>query len=81
MSSVGCHRYSGRLFGIAALDGKMSFKMSITRSIVQGSCLGPFLFIIYILDGNYQLLIYCASMITIYRSYAPQHTDITLEEQ
>ena len=32
------------------IDGKNSFKMSITRSIVQGSGLGRFLFIIYILD-------------------------------
>ena len=41
------------------LDGKRSFKMSITRSIVQGSGLGPFLLIIYILDQRrlYQQLI------------------------
>ena len=31
------------------IDGKRSFKMSITRSIVQGSGLGLFLFTIYIL--------------------------------
>ena len=31
-------------------DCKRSFHMAITRSIVQGSGLGPFLFIIYILD-------------------------------
>ena len=32
------------------IDSKRSFKMSITRSILQGSGLRPFLFIIYILE-------------------------------
>ena len=31
-------------------DGNKSFKMSIARSIAYGSGLGPFLFILYILD-------------------------------
>ena len=56
--------------------------MSITRSIVQGSGLGPFLFIIYILDLR------PLSAVKLMCKYAddlsqlcPQHTDTTLEEE
>ena len=56
--------------------------MSITGSIVQGSCLGPLLFIIYILD--LRLL----SVVILIRKYTddlsqqcPQRTDTTLEEE
>ena len=67
---------------LGIIDGNRSFKMSITRSIVQGSCLGPFLFIIYILD------IRPLSAVNLLCKYdddlsqlCPQHTDITLEEE
>ena len=56
--------------------------MSITRSIVQGSGLGPFLFIIYILD------LWPLSDVNLMCKYAdnlsqlcPQHTDTTLEKE
>ena len=64
------------------IDGKRSFKMSITMSIVQGSDLGPFLFIIYILD------IRSLSAVNLMCKYAadlsqlcPQHSDTTLEKE
>ena len=67
---------------VIIIDGKRSFKMSVTRSIVQGSDLGPFLFIIYILDLR------PLSVVNLMCKYAddlsqlcPQHTDTTLEEE
>ena len=64
------------------IDGKRSFQMSITTSIVQGSGLGPFLFIIYILDLR------TLSVVNLMCKYAddlsqlcPQETDTTLEEE
>ena len=61
-------------------EGKRSFKMSITRSIVQG--LWPFIFIIYILDLR------PLSAVNLTCKYAddlsqlcPLHTDTTLEEE
>ena len=67
---------------MVVIDGKRSFKMSITRSIVQRSDLGPFLFIIDILDLR-QL-----SVVNLMCKYdddlskiCPQPTDTTLEEE
>ena len=63
-------------------DGKRSFKMSITKSIVEGSGLGPFLFNIYILD------LQPLSVVNLMCKYADDllqlchlHTDTTLEDE
>ena len=67
---------------LGIIEGKRSFKMSVTRSIVQESCLGPFLFIIYILDLR------PLSAVNLLCKYDDdlsqlclQHTDTTLEEE
>ena len=64
------------------IDGNRSFKISITRSIVKGSGLRPFLFIIYILD------LWPLSAVNLMCKYAddlsqlcPQHTDTILEKE